>query len=96
VKNLKVTRQGDRIIIGDTPQLVIDLKNQDNYIKVQDKRIPYRKEVLLSDDLLAGKREKVFATAVKYYYRQACEVAEGMKAAELYRSKINTDIREIK
>ncbi len=91
-----MTRQGDTMIIGEVPQLVVNLKNQDNYIKVKDRKIPYRKEVLLSEDLLAGKRANVFATAVKHYYRQACEVADGVQAAEAYRLKMNTNIREIK
>lgn len=93
---VRIRRQGNIITIGEMPQLIVDLQNQNNYIKVQDKKIPYRRKVEFSDDLLAGKRENVMNTAVNYYYRQACEVAEGMKAAEAYRKKANTTMREVK
>lgn len=33
--------------------------------------IPYRKCVELGEDLLAGKRKHVFASALNYYYQQA-------------------------
>lgn len=93
---IEIKRQGNSIVIGDSPQLVVDLKTQKNYIRVEGMEIPYRRKIEFSDDLLAGKRKQVMDTAVRYYYRQACEVAEGIKAARAYREKINTTVREIK
>ena len=96
MKNIGIQRQKDRLIIGDMPQLVVDLKDQNNYIITQDRTIPYRSRVELSADLLAGKREAVMRTAINYYYAQACQVAEGMKIAEEYRRKVNIKVREIR
>lgn len=96
VRKLRVERKENILTIGVEPQLIVDLKKQKNYIKMQDRMIPYYREVAFSDDLLSGKRKPVFETAVNYYYRQACSVAEGMKAAEQYRSKMNTSVREFK
>lgn len=93
---IEIKRQGNSIVIGDSPQLIVDLKTQKNYIRVEGMEIPYRRKIEFSDDLLAGKRKQVMDTAVRYYYRQACEVAEGIKAARAYREKINTTVREIK
>ena len=47
---------GDILMIGEDPQLIVNLKNQENYIKVQQKKIPYRRVISLSSDLLAEKR----------------------------------------
>ncbi len=93
---IELKREGDILMIGESPQLVVDLKTQNNYIKVKNRRIPYYKKVVFSDDLLAGKRENVFRTAVNYYYSQACDVAAGIEVAEAYREKANTTIREIR
>lgn len=82
--------------IGDAPQLIVDLKNQNNYIAVQGKKIPYKREVVLSKDLLNGKRRNVYETAVRYYYDQACQIAKGIQIAEAYRPVMNTVTREIK
>lgn len=96
MKTLTVKRDGSKIVIGDMPQLIVDLDNQDNYIVVNGKKIPYKREVSLSADLLRGKRANVYATAVRYYYHQACEVAEGIRLAETYRPTMNITTREIK
>lgn len=96
VKKVAVERRGNILVIGETPQLVVDLKNQKNYIKVENKKIPYYREVALSEDLLSGKREKVFEIAINHYYKQACNVVEGMQFVERYFSKMNTTIRELK
>lgn len=96
MKALNVKRNGNKIVIGDMPQLIVDLDNQDNYIVVNGKKIPYKREVSLSADLLSGKRKNVYATAVRHYYHQACEVAEGIRLAEAYRPTMNTTTREIK
>ena len=66
------------------------------WIQSQGKRFPYKREVALSDDLLAGKRKNVYETVIKYYYDKACEVADGMRIAESYRSMVSTTVREIK
>lgn len=95
-EEIQVKYEKDRLLIGETPLLVVDMENQNNYIEVNGRKIPYRKEIRLSKDLLEGKRKNVFQTAVNYYYRQACSVAEGVLAAEKYREKANGTIREIK
>ncbi len=63
-----VRQEKDVLYIGDMPQLIVDLKNQNNYIVYQDKKIPYHREICLSRDLLEGKRKNVFDTAIRYYY----------------------------
>ena len=96
MKKIEMKIAGDILMIGEDPQFIVNLKNQENYIKVQQKKIPYRRVISLSSDLLAEKRENVLNTAVQHYYRQACAVAEGMAAAEEYRSRVNTTVRERK
>lgn len=93
---IQIQRQRDKLIIGDMPRLVVDLKDQKNYIITQDMTIPYQGRVELSQDLLIGKREKVMQTAVNYFYAQACQVAEGIKIAKEYRRRMNTEVREVK
>lgn len=96
MQKIEMKIKGDMLTIGDVPQLIVNLKSQENYIRVNQKMIPYRKKVILSSDLLSGKRENVLNTALKHYYRQACAVAEGLVAAEAYRPVINTTVREIR
>lgn len=96
MENVKFIRDGDKLIVGDDTQLIVNLKNQRNYIKVQGQLIPYYRKVLFSDDLLAGKRKQVMNTAVRYYYHQACEVAKGLEIAKNYRQRVNTTVREIR
>ena len=93
---IEMKRDGNKIIIGDSLQLIVDLENQENYIRINDKMIPYRKKVELSGDLLSGKRQDVLETAVGYYYEQACSIAEGLQIAKAYRQYANTAVREIK
>lgn len=95
-QSIPVAIDGDKIYIGEEPQLVVDLIKQDNYIKLRGREIAYRREVKFSADLLSGKRENVRNTAIAYYYRQACETAKGIEAAEGYRGKVNRTIREKK
>ena len=74
-----------------------DLETQENYIRTGERMLAYRREVLLSPDLLAGKRPQVLETALEYYYRQACETAEGIRIAEEYgkqRMRETAGIRE--
>ena len=87
---------GEKLYIGEEPQLIVDLKKQDNYIKLQGRKIAYHREVKLSADLLAGKRKNVWDTALQHYYRQACETARGIEIAQRYREKANRSVREVK
>ena len=93
---LTVKRSGNTLVIGEQPQLIVDLKEQMNFIYVNDKIIPYKKEVALSEDLLEGKRKDVYESAVKHYYREACRVAEGYMFVEKHLQQMNTTIREVK
>ena len=82
-------RNGETLVIGEQPRLIVNLKDQKNYIEVNGRRIPYKREVAFSKDLLEGKRKAVFDTAINHYYRQACQVADGYWVAERYIPKIN-------
>ena len=66
VGKYSVEMEGDRLYIGDSPQLVVNLKTQKNFIRCKNENIPYKKEIRLSPDLLEGKRPEVFKTAVAY------------------------------
>lgn len=94
MQSLQLVREGDKLTIGQEPQLIVNLTTQENYIKVNQQMIPYRKCVELSEDLLVGKRNNVFVTALNYYYQQACRVADGMMAARQYRTAANITVRE--
>ena len=85
VGKYSVEMEGDRLYIGDSPQLVVNLKTQKNFIRC-------KKEIRLSPDLLEGKRPEVFKTAVGYYYQQACEIADGIQIARAYGRKANRTI----
>ena len=91
MKNVGAQLKGDLLIIGKD---VVNLKSQENYIETGSRKIPYRKKIQFSRDLLEGKRQNVFQTAVRYYYQQACQVAEGMRIAQQYRLKANRTVRE--
>jgi len=95
MKALTVKTIGNTMIIGDAPQLIVNLDNQENYIVINGTRIPYNREVSLSKDLLSGKRKNVYITAVRHYYYQACETAKGIEVAKGYRNKANRSTREI-
>lgn len=88
-----VELDGEKLYIGDSPELVIDLKTQRNFIRYEGEDIPYKKEIRISTDLLQGKRSEVFETAVKYYYQQACEIAEGIQIAREYGKRANRTVR---
>ncbi|MBS6195777.1 MAG: hypothetical protein KH828_09370 [Clostridiales bacterium] len=96
MKEVEVTIHGRKMMIGQSPQLIVDLDTQENYIKIQERKIPYRRNIQFSPDLLSGKRKNVFHSAVNHYYKQACEVAEGIMVAEEYRKRANTTVREVK
>ena len=76
-EHIRMKREGSIIYIGESPQLIVDLETQENYIRTGERMLAYRREVLLSPDLLAGKRPQVLETALEYYYRQACETQKG-------------------
>lgn len=86
-RKVKMKREGNRLFIGEDPQLIVELETQENYIKTGDRLIEYHRKVGLSPDLLAGKRANVLETALEAYYLQACRVAEGIRVAEEYRKK---------
>ena len=56
------------------------------------RKIFHIKKIRISSDLLQRKRPEVFQTAVKYYYQQACEIAEGIQIAREYGKKANRTI----
>lgn len=58
VKNLpfQVEFKDEKIYIGTSPKLIVDLKTQRNVIRCENEDIPYKKEVKFSPDLLQGKR----------------------------------------
>ena len=93
---INYVRNGDELIIGEEPRLIVNLRTQNNYVRVGEKLFLYNKEIRFSRDLLAGKRRQVMNTAVSYFYHQACEIAEGLEIAEDYRQRANTTIREMK
>lgn len=79
----------DKLVIGESPRLVVDLHGGENYIETDDWRIPYQKEIRFSPDLLEGKRQNVMQTAVLYYYSRACRVVEDHKRLLLYYENVN-------
>lgn len=83
--SIKIT--DDKIEVGSSPKLVIDLKNQHHMIDYQEKKIPYHVDIRLSPDLLRGQRRNVFQSAMTYYYGQACQFAEDLKVAQAYRKQ---------
>ena len=87
-----VELDGEKLYIGDSPKLMIDLKTQRNFIHYKGEEIPYKKEIRISPDLLQGKRPEVFETAVKYYCQQACEIAEGVQIAREYGKRANRTV----
>lgn len=94
VKNLpfQVEFKDEKIYIGTSPKLIVDLKTQRNVIRCENEDIPYKKEVKFSPDLLQGKRPWVFATAVKYYYEDACKISEETKIAREYGKRANRTV----
>lgn len=94
--DIKVKKEGRTLVIGEKPELIVNLENQINFIKMNDELFPYKKKICLSDDLLSGKRRNVWETAIQYYYQQACAVAEGILAAREYWSRANINEMEIR
>lgn len=71
------TKERILLIIDDMPQLVVDLKNQDNYIIIQDMAIPFHTRIGLSADLLAGKWENVLHTTVNFFVPRPAKGQKG-------------------
>ena len=93
---IHINRQAHQICIGESPELIINYLSQKNYIRMDGREIPYEKTIRFSPDLLRGKRPEVFCAAAGFYYVQAKEIAEGIKAAEILRKKVNRTQREVK
>lgn len=91
---MTVERNGDVLVIGDSPQLVVNLRTQEHYILAGMKKFPYKKSVRFSEDLLKGERREVFRTAVRYHYENACGIVQGMIKAEEFRERANFVLRE--
>ena len=51
-KKIEMRREGNRLIIGDSPQLIVNLDSQENHLLVEGKLRPYYREVAFSQDLL--------------------------------------------
>ncbi|RGH39921.1 MULTISPECIES: hypothetical protein [Clostridia] len=96
MQEAQVTRDGNILTIGKDIQLIVNLDNQQNYVKYDSRKVPYQREIVFGKDLLEGKRQNVFRTAINYYYEQACRFVEGLQIAENYQKTINTTVREIK
>lgn len=96
MRPVKIQRSEDKLIIGESPKLVVDLTGGQNYIETENQKIPYRKTIRISADLLQGKRQNVMQTAMSHYYSQACSVAEGYKKLSKYRGKMNTTVKELR
>lgn len=86
---LNMNMQGNKLYIGESPVLVVDLQTQENYIHFENEDIPFKKEVKLSPDLLRGMRSRVLNTALNYYYQTACEIAEETRIAREYGKRAN-------
>ena len=91
-KSLSMKILDSKLYIGESPQLVVDMKNQNNYIHYENEDFPYKKEVRLSPELLQGKRERVLQTALRYYYEDAIEIAEALQIAREYGKRANRTI----
>jgi len=88
MENISIQVLHNKLIVGNMPRLVIDLNGGENYIETEQQKIPYRKSIRVSKDLLQGKRTNVMQTAMMYYYQQASAIAEGYKRLEDYRENI--------
>lgn len=55
-KPIHMKCEGNKVYIGQMPQLVVDIKTQENYIIYQGGKMPYYREISFSRDLLEGKK----------------------------------------
>lgn len=85
----EILREGDTFIIGESPRLIVNIKGSPNYIVTDTQRIPFRKEICLSPDLIRGERENVLKTALTFYYDQACSIVRGYQMAAACRKRAN-------
>lgn len=79
---------GNTILVGNAPRLVIDLAGGAHYIEDSGERIPYKREIQISPDLLRGERGNVLQTAMEFYYSQACDVVSSYKKLADYKKKL--------
>lgn len=96
MEKIKIQVIHDKLIVGEIPRLVIDLNGGENYLETENQKIPYRKKIGISRDLIQGKRSNVMQTAMMYYYQQASRIAEGYKKIADYHDRINIDVKEIR
>ena len=94
MEKIAVKKEGNTLLIGTLPLLIVNLDSQENFIDTGKERIPFHMEVGFSRDLLDGKRPYVFKSAIWFYYQMACQVAEDTKTAKAYRKKANLTVRE--
>lgn len=59
MEKVKAQVQDDKLIIGESPKFIVDLKDGSSYIQVHNQKIPYMKKIRLSEDLLSGDRKSV-------------------------------------
>lgn len=88
MENVRIQVLHDKLIVRDMPRLVIDLNGRKNDIETEQQKIPYRKSIRVSKDLLQGKRANVMQTVMMYYYWQASHIAEGYERQADYRENI--------
>lgn len=55
---IKIKKEGDFLLIGESPQLVVNLNTQENHIQTSLKRISYKKKVVFSKDFLRENEKK--------------------------------------
>lgn len=87
-KEIKVEKKNIGFVVGEFPKLVINLQTGEHWIFLGEKKIPYKKKIAFSEDLLHGKRRSVLETAIQYHYEKACEIARNTVKAEAYRRKV--------
>lgn len=87
-KEIKVEKNENGFVVGESPKLVINLKTEEHFIVMGERKIPYRNQIAFSEDLLRGKRQAVLETAIRYHYEKACEIAQNMVKAEEYRKQL--------
>ena len=52
MQEAQVTRDGNILTIGKDIQLIVNLDNQQNYVKYDSRKVPYQREIVFGKDLL--------------------------------------------
>ena len=84
MQEYSIKYKDDKIEVGCSPKLVIDLKNQNHMILYKEQKIPYRAKIQLSPDLIRGQRSNVLESALQYYYQQAWQFLKDSETARAY------------